>query len=285
MAYPRNIGWHPDFLEPTHAGSPLKLSDLTVHNVTNFLTHKLLKSKFPNCVKAWREHVPHIMRFSTIFKSFGTDLSDATEEKQWRKLVHRALNVKNRHPGTDHTCRMCKNDIESMLHIVTCRKIRAFWKACIQFTTSILGAPPPHSMFHAIIFGQWRRSDDPEPLGPEHARAFLRHAFGVFFHDFCNITHKKIRLKWESTYLRAVLSFKNAVLRRGQSFAVLYANRCYTTLPAEIPEEERKKYSRIITIEKGGNYRLTPLLTNEIERAKQLLNINPTDTHRPRRST
>ena len=171
-----------------------------------------------------------------------------------------------------------------MLHLITCRSLRPFWKACIHFTTSILGAPQPHSMYLAIIFGQWRRSDDPEPLGPEDARAFLRHAFGVFFHDFCNVTHKKIPLKLESTYLRSVTSFRNAVLRRGQSFAALYANRCYTTLPAETPEEERKKYSHIITIEKCGTYRLSSSLTNEVERAKQLLHTSLSNSRR-RRST
>ena len=102
-AYPRNVGWYPDFISPTHKGNPLKLSDLTIHNTTNFLTKQVTGSKFPNCVKAWRKRLPHICRFSIIFNSFGTELSDDTEEKQWRKLVHRALNVRNRHPNEpDH---------------------------------------------------------------------------------------------------------------------------------------------------------------------------------------
>jgi hypothetical protein len=189
----------------------------------------------------------HVTRFSIIFNSFGTELSDETEEKQWRKMVHRALNVRNRHPNEpNHSCRICNVDEESMLHLVQCRTLKPFWKACIDFTTTILLAPQPLSQTHAIIFGQWKRHEDPDPLGPEEARAFLRHAFNVFFHDFCNVTHKKIPFQWESTYLRALLSLKSAVLRRGKSFSVLNANRRNTSLPDEIAEKDRNKYTQLI---------------------------------------
>ena len=267
-AYPRNVGWHPDFVRQTHNGTPLKLSDLTIHNATNFITKQVIDPKFPNCVKAWRKRLPHIARFSVIFNSFGTELSDETEEKQWRKLVHRALNVRNRHPNEpNHKCRLCDRADESMLHLIQCRQAKAFWNECIAFTINVLLAPKPISNWHAIIFGQWRRSDDPDPLGPEEARAFLRHAFNVFFHDFCNVTHKNIPFQWESTYLRALLSLKSAVLRRGKTFAVLYANRCNTSLPEEIAEEDRDKFSQLIRVRPQGKFEIAPALLNEIDRA------------------
>ena len=281
VAFPRNIGWHPSFIDPTANNKPLKLSDLTVHNLTNFLTTKSFGSNFPNCVKAWRKRVPHIARFSLIFRSFGTDFSDATEEKQWRKLVHRALNVRNRHPGLDdHTCRHCKSATEDMLHLIKCRRLQGFWRACVNFTVDILNAPRPKSDMHAIIFGQWDRSDAPNPLGPEDARAFLRHAFNCFFHDFCNITHKNIPLMWESTYLRALLSFQSAVLRRGRTFSVLYANRCHTCLPCEVPEEDRNKYAHLIVIKPGGKFHLSPTFVAEVERARAQLQT--AKSNRPR---
>ena len=274
VAFPRNIGWHPSFVDPVANNKPLKLSDLTVHNLTNFLTTRHVGSKFPNCVKAWKKRVPHIARFSLIFKSFGTDFSDATEEKQWRKLIHRALNVRNRHPNSNnHTCRHCKSATENMLHLIKCPQLKVFWRACINFTINTLNAPRPASDMHAIIFGQWDRSDMPEPLGPEDARAFLRHAFNCLFHDFCNISHKGIPLVWESTYLRALLSFQSAVLRRGKTFTVLYANRCHTSLPCEIPEEDRTKYSHLITIKPGGQFHLSPTFVAEIARAREQLQV------------
>ena len=283
-AYPRNVGWHPVFVRPMHNGKPLKLSDLTIHNTTNFITKQVIGSKFPNCVKAWRKRLPHIARFSIIFSSFGTELSDDTEEKQWRKLVQRALNVRNRHPNeTNHKCRICNRADESMLHLVQCRQTKSLWKECIAFTTNVLLAPKPVSDWHAVIFGQWKRSDDPDPLGPEAARAFLRHAFNVFFHDFCNVTHKNIPFQWESTYLRALLSLKSAVLRRGKTFAVLYANRSNTSLPEEIAEEDRDKFPQLLRVRPQGKFEIAPAFLNEIDRAHtQLQNIHALQNMRAR---
>ena len=161
-----------------------------------------------------------------------------------------------------------------MLHLIQCRATKPYWKACIDFTTKVLLAPNPQRIEHAVIFGQWRRSDDPDPLGPEEARAFLRHAFNVFFHDFCNVNHKNIPFQWESTYLRALLSLKSAVLRRGKTFAVLYANRCNTALPEEIAEDDRDKFSQLIKVRPHGKFEIAPAFLNEIDRARtQLQNI------------
>ena len=97
------------------------------------------------------------------------------------------------------------------------------------------------------------------------------HAFNCLFHDFCNITHKKMPLMWESTYLRALLSFQSAVLRRGKTFAVLYANRCHTSLPCEIPEEDRIKYNHLIVVKPGGQFHLAPTFLAGVERARAQL--------------
>ena len=103
-------------------------------------------------------------------------------------------------------------------------------KACITFTDSILKPPRPNDLRLAITFGQWRRSDDPSPLGPEDANAFLRHAFNHFYHDFANVEMKQIPFVWQSAYLRTLLSFREAIRRRDHSFTVLYANRIHTQL-------------------------------------------------------
>ena len=88
---------------------------------------------------------------------------------------------------------------------------------------------------------------------------------------------------WESTYLRAVLSFQSAVLRRGETFSVLYANRCHTSLPCEIPEEERNKYNHILIIKPGGQFHLSPTLVAEVERAKAQLQTAKSHRDRIRR--
>ena len=48
---------------------------------------------------------------------------------------------------------------------------------------------------------------------PESARAFLRHAFNQFYHDFANVDVKGGQFFWEVTYREALLSFRNATLR------------------------------------------------------------------------
>ena len=73
------------------------------------------------------------VNFDLVFGSFGTELSDATEERQWRKYVHRALNVRNRNPHLeDKKCRLCGVAEESMLHLVECMHCKPLWKKCLK---------------------------------------------------------------------------------------------------------------------------------------------------------
>ena len=275
-AYPRNIGWHPHDMKK-NAGTPprpLKLSDLTIRILTKHITSQVIRSAFPNCAKAWHLRYPRrICSFKTIFTSFGTRLSDATEERQWRKYVHRATNVRNRNPDLpDHTCRLCRRAEESMQHLVECQDATPYWKACITFTNSILKAPRPNDPRLAITFGQWRRSDDPNPLEPEDARAFLRHAFNHFYHDFANVEMKKNPFVWQSAYLRTLLSFREAIRRRGYSFTVLYANRIHTQLPTTPPVEERELLPNCMKCSPDGTFTVNPAIDAEIERAKAAVN-------------
>jgi hypothetical protein len=54
---------------------------------------------------------------------------------------------------------------------------------------------------------------------------------------------------------------------------VLYANRSHTSLPCEIPEEERNKYyyDHILTIKPGSQFHLSSTFVAEVERAKTQL--------------
>ena len=80
----------------------------------------------------------------------------ATEERQWRKLVQRAINVRNRHPELDdQKCRLCHAEEESMLHLVQCRLTRPLWRTVLTFCRDVLGAPDMRrSVERAIIFNQ-----------------------------------------------------------------------------------------------------------------------------------
>ena len=85
-------------------------------------------------------------------------LSDATEERNWRKLLHRALFVRNRDPkAPSHACRLrCGDPEESMLHLITCMHTRTYWNAVKAFVTSVLGTPNTMFMDSLIIFNTIR---------------------------------------------------------------------------------------------------------------------------------
>ena len=154
-----------------------------------------------------------------------------------------------------------------MEHLTECEQIKPFWNSCFRFTQRILGHPPPFHRKKAIILGQWGPTSA-DPLGPEDARAFLRHAFGAMYHDFANVDLKDIPFDCDHAYYSTLLSFQKAVLRKGHGFTLLYNTRFYTSLPGEVPENERNKYPCLLTCHAGGRFELNTTFTDEIARAK-----------------
>ena len=144
--FPRNDGW----LLPGQVASDQKrkLSDLTIHTVTAHLTSIITKGKVPNCVKNWEQDVGPNIPFDKVFASMGTPLSDATEERQWRKLVHRATFVRNRKhkQAPQNQCRLCGRAEETIMHLFRCEKTKPLWKACIRLCIDTLGADPPNKL-------------------------------------------------------------------------------------------------------------------------------------------
>ena len=128
-AFPRNVGWHMEEQTACTKGSglPRKLSDITIHAVTEYHTKRITQGAQPSCIENWHIKLglaaPYSkIPFKKIFKSFGTPLSDPTEERQWRKLVHRATYVRNRNPKEQsHVCRLCRKHEESILNLFQCQ--------------------------------------------------------------------------------------------------------------------------------------------------------------------
>ena len=93
-----------------------------------------------------------------IWKSFGTPLSDASEEKQWRKLMHRALFTRNRDPeAPDNRCRLGCGCAESMLHLAQCPYTAELWTRLLTMLGDIMDKIPAASdilpLERGIIFG------------------------------------------------------------------------------------------------------------------------------------
>ena len=263
-AYPRNVGWHMKHQTPyTDSKVPRKLSDLTIHNVTQYLTSFITANAQPSCVVNWPKKLGQPIPLATVFASFGTPLSDPTEERQWRKLVHRATFVRNRDPNGPQQCWLCGTHVERILHLFECEQTAPYWRTCIAFCVQVLGVKRPANIRNAVIFG----IDGPTTLLPEEARAFLRHAYNRFYHDFANVDVKLVPFHPVVTYAHALRSFRDAVYRYGMQLRVLYNTRRYSTLEGTAPEEARKRYPRLITIGAEGGFALSDALSNTVDQA------------------
>ncbi|EOD23425.1 hypothetical protein EMIHUDRAFT_239702 [Emiliania huxleyi CCMP1516] len=210
------------------------------------------------------------VNFDLVFGSFGTELSDATEERQWRKYVHRALNVRNRNPAhlEDKKCRLCGVAEESMLHLVECMHCKPLWKKCLTFCRDVLEGPVRPQTHRAIIFNQ----ENYDTLLPEAACAFIRHAFNIFYHDFANVD-KGFMFIWQRVYYRALTSFRSAVRRYGGKIRLQYTHRLHTSLTevagkwSQKTTLNRKKFASIISIDQQGNSTLNDSFTAAIDQA------------------
>ncbi len=92
---------------------------------------------------------------------------------------------------------------------------------------------------------------------PEAACALtIRHAFNIFYHDFANVD-KGHTFIWQKVYYRALKSFRRAAMRYAAKIRLQHTHRIYTDLTAEVSEESRKKFEKIIEIDTTGVSGLT----------------------------
>jgi len=132
--FPLNDGW---ILE---GSTKTRLSDIfSIHEMTAYLTKRQIGDARPNCEAAWNRHISYSIDWKKVWKSLGTPLSDATEEKTWRKLLHRAIFVRNRNP--EAPSKLCRLDhcscIESMHHLAQCHVTAPLWLKIIAFLNSL----------------------------------------------------------------------------------------------------------------------------------------------------
>ena len=110
-------------------------------------------------------------------------------------------------------------------------------------------------------------------LGPEIARAFLRHAYNVFYHDFSNVDVNNGRFVWQVTYREAVYSFRSAVLRYAVRLRQLHHTRIYTNLTSRAPQGAYDRYPEIIQINPTRTHKLTDTFQNAIDAAIDEANV------------
>ena len=226
-----------------------------------------ITSIIPSTVLGMMVVIGIIPSVDIIWPSLGTKLSDATEEKAWRRLLHRAWDAKNRHPREpDHSCRLgCGCTDESMLHMIKCVKARPLWAACLRFARIVLGAPDSPNYIMAVIFG----TCGPHQLLPESTRAFLRHAVGLYYRDATRIHRNGSRTCWEYTFRDAIANFQKALMRYAYSMRRLYANRKHTNLTAVVPETDRDRFAEVLKIRTDGTFVISSALKGALHAAEQ----------------
>lgn len=103
IAYPRNTDWHPFFLDPDRNGILLKLSapnNTQHHPLPNRSTHGV---PLPQLRAHLEAACPTHNAVQRHLQVLWHGALRRYQGKTRRRLIHRALNMRNRHPGTDHS--------------------------------------------------------------------------------------------------------------------------------------------------------------------------------------
>ena len=252
LAFPINKGWAPAVQNPDPQYAIEELADLTIKRVTKLITvTEQIKNNRPNCEEAWALRIGFTPPFDEIWPSLGTPLSDATEEKEWRKMLQRAIYVRNRDSerikaGTTQ-CRLGCRCEESMWHLVKCRYTMGFWKLVMNFLETVLGQPRVNRIDIAVIFNVCHVPNG--TLYSIEARAFVRHAFGCFYKDFSKVDTLGHAFTPVYTFRRTMENFRNAVWAYGESIKLFKTHRRYTPLKQHVPKETLEQFPDLITID------------------------------------
>ena len=87
---------------------------------------------------------------------------------------------------------------------------------------------------------------------------------------YCDVTRVETddaRFVWQDTLHRALLRLRTALLRKIYSIQKLHTTRVYTHLTEVVPDEERKRYAKLATINHDGTYSLSNAFQREIDTA------------------
>jgi hypothetical protein len=163
----------------------------------------------------------------------------------------------------------------ALLHIVNCPVAKPFWNEVKRFCNKIFDTPSRTNTPLMVILNRW---DGAHAIGPEGARAFVRHAFGRYYAT--SVNHAKAKTEKEpfpfdmpKTFFDTVTRYKEAVMREGKDLEKFKAKRMHTaTEKKHVPATALERFAQLMDID-PDTYKatLTPDFTAEIGRAKQMV--------------
>ena len=275
-AFPNNAGWTLTGHTTHNNQDPHKhtlYNTLTIQNITHHLTDQIVGDTRPNCEANWKTRIPYPLDWKGIWASLGTPLSDATEERTWRKLLHRAIYVRNRDPTLpSDKCRLRCGFVESQLHLARCTRITAFWSSLLAFIAKIVpNHTQPGNHERAIIFGQWGH----KKMGSMMARAILRHGWMVLYRHFTQVETNGTTFYHERTYLHTLTSVRSAALRKAKELAIAHARNAWSASDPHSPTgyhaEMADTIAPLVTIDTEWKPTTSPSFEAEIKTAELAL--------------
>ena len=216
--FPLNEGWSLPGSKHT------TLTELfSISNMTTYLTNELIGDARPNSEENWNKRVSYTIPWKRVWASLGTPLSDATEEKQWRKLLQRALNTRNRDSrALSNRCRLGCNCEESMLHLAQCPRTTALWGtllSALHFDEKTPDHKAIKRMERAVIFGV---QDDTLALLPMTTRAAFRHAWRALYRNLTLVDMQNTPFSLHRVVYETLTSLRDATLRHARAHVIAY---------------------------------------------------------------
>ena len=205
----------------------------------------------PNCEGNWNSRVSYSINWKLVWKSLGTPISDPTEEKTWRKMLHRAIIVRSRFPNApSHACRLGCGCTERMLHLAQCPVIDKVWCAMCDMLQD-MNVPAPEGMERAILFGQWTDTT----LGPACARAVFRHTWGAVYRHLVRVETDNVPFSDTAVVRDALTSIVRAIRRRATEVGRAYNHTLYS-LRKPPPAESINVLKPLVDLGPEGEYAL-----------------------------
>ena len=244
----------------------------SIKSITKHLTRKLIGGTRPNCETNYGlfSRLPFTVPtkvWKKIWASLGTPLSDATEERIWRKNLHRALDVRNRHPEAEtHKCRNLRcQEVESQLHLVRCAYYLPFWKEILEISFYVLhvdlrgdwaNGNGQVNLERAVLFGLKNSKD----LTDVRARALLRHAWQHLYRHVTQVETNGTPFNVDVAILHTVKAFRDAALRAGMTIRHTQTRVRFGRRPVNPPEPRVLKDILVTHTDDAGRITLDPSL-------------------------
>ena len=163
---------------------------------------------------------------------------------------------------------------------------RPLWSASIDFCVKVIGDKRPSNPTTAVLFGL----QNTKTLMSEPARAFLRHAVGVFYAHAARTADQGTVFYPQFALHRALTNFRAAVLRYGAKMRLHHTRRIHTNLHDGVPDAARTRFPTLIDVDTSCSFSLTPEFIDAVDKAEKAANdlrdsLNGSNRHVRRRTT